>query len=195
MFQNSWWAEIPKRVDLRNANLSAINSEGYALVNKEKALKDLSNEAFAGAYLATLLNSRPYVVNPALGAFMQELERRSESTESEQGGAFAIHGLTHEEMELRGKRALLNLSILRGIDHSHSSRLEDSMGSHFHNDFLWIEAPGKFLSYLTDDEIAELAALVEGGFPQMTAHKDVLVEAFDRSSTFHYANEGEPDYE
>jgi hypothetical protein len=194
MHQNSWWAEIPKRVDLHKADLSAINSEGYALVNGIKELKDLSNEAFAGSYLAILLSSRPYVTNPALEPFMEELERRCETKESNQGGAFDIHGITHREMELRGKRALLNLSILRGIDHTHSSRQEEFLGPHLQIDLL-IEAPGKFLSYLTDDEIAELAALVEGGVTQMTAHKEVLVEAFNRSSTFYYANEGEADYE
>jgi hypothetical protein len=116
-----------------------------------------------------------------------EIQTRANAKSYQIQGGFNLLGLTLEEVDLRVKRTQINLATLRGIEQigklSLLNQLEDtplnlySEGMDFEFD-----AYLKFLNPLSDDEIAELAAIAEARIISwMPAHKDVLIQAYDRS--------------
>lgn len=184
MIQESWWESIPPRVDLRKANFSSINSEGYALRNREIQTHDLTTETFAATYLVELFKSEHPHEKQFSDSLPYELEKRAFFDQEEKDAAFAIFGTTHEEMKLRVKRVHLNMGTLEGINNLMLRPWapdEDYFDIHFAQD-----AYAKFLESLTDDEIAELAAIAEGeAVRNMPAHKEILIEAFERRGYNH----------
>lgn len=182
--QESWWESIPPRVDLKKAKFSAINSEGYALRNREIQTHDLTTETFVATYLVELYKANHPHEKQFSESLPYELEKRASFNKEENDSAFAIFGVTHEEMKMRAKRVRMNLATLRGLE---------SLGSRIGNpeeetyDFYFIlGTQRKFLKGLTDDEIAELAAIAEGeAVRNMPAHKEILIEAFERRGYDH----------
>ncbi len=182
MIKEPWWAAISSRTDLKNAKLSALNSEGYALRNREIQTHELSIEAFAATYLVALYLSESQGDQKFPESLMPELEKRAGLKAADDTTAFNLFGLTHDEMKLRAKRVTLNLATLRGLE---------SLSPGFRNfgedtyDFYFIqEAQAKFLKNLTDDEIAELAAIADSQVVDwIPAHKEILIELFERRGT------------
>jgi hypothetical protein len=182
MMQDSWWEDIPSRTELKNAKLSALNSEGYALRNREIETHELSTEAFAATYLVALYKSESQGNQKFPESLSFELEKRAGLKEGKIQTAFNISSLTHEEMQLRAKRVRLNLATLRGLESFAFSPRNIGEGDY---DFYFIqEAQGKFLESLSDDEIAELAAIADSQVVDwIPAHKEILIELFERRGT------------
>ena len=182
--QESWWESIPPRVDLKKAKFSAINSEGYALRNREIQTHDLTTETFVATYLVELYKANYPHEKQFSESLPYELEKRASFKQEENDSAFSIFEVTHEEMKLRVKRAHLNLGTLLGLQ---NLMMQPWTAEEAYFDIHFVEdAFGKFLESLTDDEIAELAAIAEGeAVRNMPAHKEILIEAFERRGYDH----------
>lgn len=174
MFTDSWWENIPTRVDLKKANFQAINNETSALRNHEINVNELSTDGFIGMYLTTLFVSEFVEEKDFREALVFELIKRSEDNNSTSDSAFKISGITHEEMELRAKRVRMTLATLRGIDGLNSNPGFPDRETY---DFYFIQdLQCKYLESLTDDEIAELAAIAESWqISWLPAHKEILI--------------------
>lgn len=184
-----WWNQIPARVTLKHADVVAINAQNINPKSPDFKLEELLDDTLVSVHFATYFK-RCMDGSESRGSWAwDEIQARVNAKNYRVQGGFNLLGLTLEEVALRVKRTQINLATLRGIEQigklSLLNQLDDtplnmySRGMDFEFD-----AYLKFLNPLSDDEIAELAAIAEAGIISwMPAHKDVLIEAYDRSKS------------
>ena len=185
----TWWNQIPSRVTLKNADVVKINSQNSNPNSPNFNLEELLDDTLVSVHFATYFKRCIDGSESKSSWVWDEIQRRASAPGYQTQGGFNLLGLTLEEVDLRVKRTQINLATLRGIEKigklSFYGELEDTPLSKYPEarDFEF-DAYLKFLDPLPDDEIAELAAVAEAGIISwMPAHKDVLIEAYERSKS------------
>jgi hypothetical protein len=182
-----WWNQIPARVTLKHADVVAIDAQNKNPKSPDFNLEELLDDTLVSLHFATYFKRCMDGAESKSSWAWDEIQTRANAKSYQIQGGFNLLGLTLEEVDLRVKRTQINLATLRGIEQigklSLLNQLEDtplnlySEGMDFEFD-----AYLKFLNPLSDDEIAELAAIAEARIISwMPAHKDVLIQAYDRS--------------
>lgn len=149
--------------------------------NKEIHVSDLSNETFIALYLSELYAFRYLAKEPFPEVLNEQLLLRGKNYIATNPSAFDIENISPEEMLERVKRVHLNLAILNGLQLPIANRFGID---EYHNHDLIQDGFFKILERLSDDEIAELAAMIESNSISFApAQKEILIEVYERSNS------------
>ena len=174
-----FWHGIPVRVNLKNAKLPRMDGQISRWNRSELSLQETDDETLATLYFKFVYNVKYHGDMDILDIFQDEIARRQSlgPIGAEAGrGSFSYKDLTSEELDLRAQRTRLLVEILTAVYNLETGNI-----------FYRLDAVAKILENLSDDEIAELCAVVtDRSYVDSSIWKEVIQEGLDRSSDYSF---------